>query len=191
MSDISKYSNAYNIDIMKELIDFSIDTSYKKLYDFQKTINGIERYSVPLSTYLNESPYSISYNINASLSDGHKRLLYIKSPLKGKVMSYTDIFKNINIFDKVPLVFIDGVLYTNISIKQVNENLYIYVNFRRTSTTSSEISYTWQEFNLMINSGVNIDIILLPSMNLKYKLDFPLSEIQSNINKGKIGRAHV
>lgn len=184
MSDISKYSNAYNIDIMKELIDFSIDTSYKKLYDFQKTINGIERYSVPLSTYLNESPYSISYNINASLSDGHKRLLYIKSPLKGKVMSYTDIFKNINIFDKVPLVFIDGVLYTNISIKQMNENLYIYVNFRRTSTTSSEISYTWQEFNLMINSGVNVDIILLPSMNLKYKLDFPLSEIQSNINKG-------
>jgi hypothetical protein len=183
MSEFSN-TNLYNIDKMKKLIEITHDVSFSKLYDYQKDAGGMERYIIPLSKYIHQSPYSIIYNLKEGITDGSKRLIYIRSSIKNTVISYSDMIKNATSFDKIPLVFIGGELYTNFSIKISGDNTYFYFNMRLKGVNSAYNNYTWEEFQTIISSYTNMHVILVPSMNVKQRVNLKTSDMLLNVKTG-------
>lgn len=108
-------NNSSAIDALNETLWDIKETTFKILYDAQKSIADIDKIDIDMNDYIDNKTKYI-YSIKHEYIREHQRLLYRKSNFYKKELSLSTLYKNPQIFTDIPLLFINGELYTNYTI---------------------------------------------------------------------------
>lgn len=121
-------NNSFEMKYVEETLQSVLYNSYGFLDNFQKHSIALSRFNFLVTDLIGsrELHRHLKLQIEKDLIDPSAREEYRKSKLYREVMPVDVIGSNENLFAKMPIVFIDGVLVTKYSVKAFFDTTFIY-----------------------------------------------------------------
>lgn len=121
--------------ITQALIDIKADSHYN-LLSFQSNNIGVDRVDMPLNRYTGKQEKSskgkiveyAAYHFNYDFIMTRNHIRYKNSEIYDKIITLKDVDNNRHIFNKIPLVFINGCIVDFVKLRVLRNELFLLID---------------------------------------------------------------
>lgn len=123
-------NNTFDIDVVNNTLKDIVIESYHTLLNTQKEDVGLNRFNLTNEDLLHDNS-NLYITVSKDLIEQYSRRLYKTSDHYNKILSITDLINNKNIFVKIPLLFVDGLMTFGFKIKCDNDKTTLILPFNK------------------------------------------------------------
>lgn len=177
-------NNSFNLQILTDTLHEIKSLTYSNLYQAQKALAHVYRFDIDMSEFIQESPTRYVYNIPTDFISTKNRIAFRESKYYKKEISHNDIITHADLFTFMPLVFIDGNLYTNEFIKcgeDITSVIFkIYTAFPSVPPKDYvRDGFTKTEFDEFVANGSKMTVFIIPTCHHEYRNDLNIFTIRN------------
>jgi len=167
-------NNTFNLRVVEDTLQESKMSAYKYLREFQLDSTGYKRFDFKMQEIYKTNnvnhnsvllPRRWVFFIEHEFINVGKRLMYKRSKLYEKELSFNEINKRPDLFDSSFLLFIEGRLYTKgVKLLCKEDKTYIILNCCEVPTDEG---FSIDEMKRYIEENVNVTLYIIPNTGIK------------------------
>ena len=176
-----------NVDIITNVLNDMKTTSYDFLYEVEKNLCGVVKLNYSYNSPYIEHENSYEFVGRVEFVSHTHRKKFKDSGYYGSMFDITFVINNPDMFPRVPLVFINGDLYTNIQIQPNEDTTNFFISGINKTEFKTLHDKTFKMSILLIpiqnmSTGNRIDLLHISDITLPYITDTHYVTYENNIN---------
>ena len=172
--------NPLNLKLMNETLWDIKEKNFHNLYTAQKSIAGITRFDLDMKDFNKKSFSLYDYSVNFTFITDTNRLQYRKSQFYGKSVSFDTIAENPTLFSYIPLLFINGVLYSNFYVKPYED--VTTIEFKIYSGKTPYDGFTQEKFLKLLEENPKVTIVFMYNCHQSIRTNLNIHTLKNYTN---------
>lgn len=128
------HNNTFDLKLLEDTLTDIKESAFDTLYGIQKSMVDIYRADLSPVNYIIETDREYTYSVNYDFI-GSNRKIFRASKFYNTTITLNDIITNPKIFSHVPILFINGEMYTNYTISVDEDKLLLHFNVHDTANS--------------------------------------------------------